>query len=968
MKHPRPRTALTAPSWVRCCAWLALCLSPVACWNTGNPGTIFDPANPGGGGGGGNPPPPKDPGTPAAAVAGGLSLAGRPSLQAMAPVSGTTGVDVQAPIVLWFSETVQAATANTQNLLLRPAGLGGVVGAQIPYSSTWLLGDRCVLLLPSVPLTPNTLYELAANDEILDLDGGRLQVSTTGVLGTFKTSTQAVGLAPRVLGSFPPRDAVNQPNEYAALLVFSKPMDFTGLSAAVELRNLDSNTLAAFDTTVAPESRLAGNRAFLFPHTDDEEDLGADLRIRVTTSITDADFFPNALANPYSAIWSTLAFSRPAAVVPVDEDPLDPFLPAISGQNFSDFQVDVFLGPSSLASDSVILKAQDATDTTFVQNTAKAGAGSPRFHLDLSASTSIGPVFGSSADVVLSAFVARGNLRSTFQVARDPAGAPVEIVVDSIAPSLLSFGPPAGQFGSQFVSDLPELRPYGRATEPVARVRVRYPALGPALERDAFAPPSNGFFVGPSFDTGLVGAGPFPFDILLTDAYGNVSSVALPASAAFRGFVGPVPLISGSMRVAVHDQSSLFPITNAQVFIEDLGGGAEDSGLTGSDGAITFTGRTGAQTVTIIADDRQAVTLFGVASTEVSVPMPASEEAVANVTPSIDGATTGVTTISSNLLVDESSLDDPDLEQDVDLEVFFGAGVLARLQRLGWYAAFHEVQDFPAADRYFRFFGLDPAILLEPSTGGSIISPLLSLQESTNTILSTTDYQYPLSVSVGPGFDPPVDEASALALARVPGIDGLAAVGIGEVTGASAEVEVELELHAAAATEGAPAGDVILQVTASDSDGDVAFARSTAALAAAPGVTALTLPGIPEAIAAWTGGSYPFTRSFSATLAPGTGYYRMIVQDDQLPPRTWQFWIPASAGAGGSLTLPTLKAGPADPIGAPPLATTPGANWNAFFEAYEMPLGFTEIGFFFSALRRDCTGFARAAPGPALAF
>jgi hypothetical protein len=947
---------------------MVLCLIPLGCWSTGNPGTIFDPANPGGGNGGNPPPPPREPGTPAAPVAGGLSVSGRPSLQAMAPPSGMTGVDIQAAIALWFSETVQTPTVNSQNLLLRPSGLGGVVGAQIPYSTTWLAGDRCVLLLPSVPLTPNTLYELAANDEILDLDGGRLVVSATGVLGTFKTSSQAVGLAPRVLGSFPPRDALNQPNDYAALLVFSKPMDFTGISAAVELRNLDDNVLAAYDMTAAEESRLAGNRAFLFPHTDDEADLGAAVRIRVDTSLTDADFFPHPLANPYSATWSTLAFSRPAAVVPVDEDPLDPFLPAVSGQNFSDFQVDVFLGPSSLASDSVILKAQDASDTTFVQNTGKAGAGSPRFHMDLSASTSIGPVFGSSAKIVLSSFVARGNLRSTYQVARDDLGEPIELVVDSIAPTLLSFGPPTGQFGSQFVSDLPELRPYGRATEPVARVRVRYPALGPALERDAFAPPSNGFFIGPSFDTGLVGGGPFPFDVLLTDAYGNVSSTALPASAAFRGFVGPVPLVSGSFRVAVHDQSTLFPIPNAQVFVEDFGGGAEDSGLTGSDGAITFSGRIGAQTVTIIAEDRQAITLFGVASTEVSVPMPASEEAVANVAPTIDGATTGVTTISSNLLVEESSLEDPDLQQGVDLETFFGVGVLARLQRLGWYAGFHDVEDFPAADRYFRFFAQDPAILLEPSTGGSIISPLLILQESTNTILTTTDYQYPMTVAVGPGFDPPVDAASALALARVPGLDGLAAVGIGEVSGASAEAEVELELHAAAVSEGAPASDVILQVTASDDDGDVAFARSTMPLAAAPGATALTLPGIPEATAAWTGGSYPFTRSFSDTLAPGTGYYRMIVQDDQIPPRTWQFWIPATAGASGSLTLPTLKAGPSDPIGDPPLATTPGANWTAFFEAYEMPLGFVEIGFFFSALRRDCTGFARSAPGPALAF
>lgn len=968
MSNPRPRPAHRAPlSWRRC-AWIGLCLLPVACWSTGNPGTIFDPANPGGGDPGEEPTPPKDPGPRVAPVDGGLSLPGRPVLEAMAPSSGLTGVDIQAPIALWFSESVQSATVSGQNLQIRPAGFSSVAGAQIPTTSTWLAGQRCVLLQPTVLLAPNTVYEVAANDEILDLDGNRLIVASTGVLGTFKTSAQAAGLAPRVLGSFPPRNTVNQPSDYPVLLVFSKPMDFTGISSAVQLRNLDLSADADFDLTVPPESRLAGNRAFLFPHLDDESDLDAQLRLHVDDTLTDADFFPHALAATYTAVWSTLPFSRPAAVVPVDEDPLDPFITAISGQNFDDFQVDVFMGPSSFAGDSVILMAHEANETTFVQNTRQAGAGSPRFHLDLGSNSNTGPIFGSSSEVVLASFAVRGSLRSSFQVARDAEGEPVPIVVDAIAPSLLSFGPPGGLFGSQFVADVPELRPYGRATEPVARVRVRYPALGPALERDAYAPASNGFFIGPAFDTGLVGGGPFPFDVLLTDAYGNVSSVALPASAAFRGFVGPIPLTGGDFRVSVHDLDSLFPVTNAQVFVEDLGGGAEDSGLTGSDGSITFGGRSGPQTVTIVAADRHAVTLFGVASTEVSVPLPPDETTLASLAPGISGATTGITTLSGNLLAEEDGFDDADLQQTVDLEVLFGAGLLARLQRLGWYAAFHEVQAYPAAGTYFRFFAQDPAILLEPSTGGAVVSPVLDLVESTNELLSVTDYQYPLSVALGPGFDLPVDEASALALTRVPGLDGLATVGIGAVSGASADAEVEIELHGAAVTEGAAPGEVILQVGALDDDGDYALARSTAVLAAAPGLVALSLPGIPEAGAAWTGASYPFTRSFSATLTPGNGFYRMIVRDDALPPRTWEFWIAASAGAGGSITLPSLKESPSAPIGEPPLTTAPGSNWRAFFESYDMPPTFAELGFFFSALRRDCEGFARAAAGPPLAF
>ena len=335
MHHSRPRPARRAPSAWRRCAWIGLCLLPVACWSTGNPGTIFDPANPGGGDPGSEPTPPKEPGPRVAPVDGGLSLPGRPVLEALAPASGSTGVDIQAPIALWFSESVQSATASLQNLQVRPAGFSSGAGAVVPATFTWLAGQRGVLLQPSVPLTPNTLYEVAANDEILDLDGNRLVVAATGVLGTFQTSAQATGLAPRVLGSFPPRNSVNQPSDYPVLLVFSKPMDFTGLSSAVDLRNLDTSSDADFDVTVPPESRLAGNRAFLFQHLDDESDLDAQLRVHVDVTLTDADFFPHPLAAPYTAVWSTLPFSRPAAVVPVDEDPLDPFLTAISGMKGS---------------------------------------------------------------------------------------------------------------------------------------------------------------------------------------------------------------------------------------------------------------------------------------------------------------------------------------------------------------------------------------------------------------------------------------------------------------------------------------------------------------------------------------------------------------------------------------------------------------------------------------------------------
>lgn len=963
--HPRPATRTTAK--ILLVALLALGLLPGSTCSTSNPNVVFDPDNPGGGGGGGGGvTPPKPDGPAAAPTAGALYVDGRPSLLAMAPRSGATGVDVLAVIALWFRESLQPDTVSPQTLVLRPAGVGNSGAVQVAYSATWLAGDRCVVLQPGAPLLPNTSYEVVANDEILDLDGKRLIVSGTGILGTFRTSSQASGLAPRVLGSFPPAAAVNQPNDHPVLLVFSKPIDFTGISSAVHLRNLSTGQPADYDTSADLEFRHAGNRVFEFPHRQDDSDLYSDVRLVVDPTLTDLEFFPKPLASGYFATWKTLGFARPAMVAPFDADPGDPFAPAINGDNFDDFLVDVVTGVSAQPADFVTLIAHDASGAVGRRDTRLAGTGAPRFHLDLSAKGA--PIFTSSSEVVLASFVKRGAFRSTVQVARTPGGEPATITVDSTPPFLTAFGPPSGTFGSQFLSDTPELRPYGRATEAVGRVRVRFPAGGAAKTRDLFQPPNSGFFAGPAFDLGLVGAGPFPFDVLLTDTSGNAAPAAIPASATFRGFVGPVPLGGGAVMVSAYDPITLSPIPNATVYIEDFGGGAESSAMTGSDGSVSFAGRSGAQTVTVTAAERQAVTVVGVLATELSLPLAETLVPLAELGAGITGVTTGVTTVSGSLLAELDGLDDADLVQTVDLGVLFGSGLTARLQRPGWFAAFHEVMPFPAAGSYFRFFALEPTVITEPSTGGTLQSPQLPLGESSNEVLSATDFQYPISVTLGSGYDLPADSAGAMAYARIPGLDHLAAVGAGAVAGASGAAEVEIVLHAAAVEAGATAGEVLIEAHAVDDDGDFVLARSAAALAASPGPVALTFPGIPELVGAWSGGGYPFTRPFTATLAAGSGYYRLVLRDDAVPPATWTIWIPATAGLGGSVTLPTLKSSPAGAIGAPPLASAPGSSWSVFAEAYRMPAGFLEIGFFWTSLRRDCTGFARSAAGPALAF
>jgi hypothetical protein len=186
--------------------------------------------------------------------------------------------------------------------------------------------------------------------------------------------------------------------------------------------------------------------------------------------------------------------------------------------------------------------------------------------------------------------------------------------------------------------------------------------------------------------------------------------------------------------------------------------------------------------------------------------------------------------------------------------------------------------------------------------------------------------------------------------------------------GTNGAAELELSLHAAAIAEGASATTVDLQIHAIDSDGDQALARETVTVAAAPAATPIALPDVPEVTAAWGGASYPFTRGFTDTLTGGDGFYRLTITDSAVETGRWHLWIAGSAGAGGSLTLPTLKDSAVGAIGEPPLDTSSGGHWTAAMEAYSMPGVFLERGFFFSELERDHSAWARSADSPTLDF
>lgn len=934
--------------------------------STGNPGTVFSPSDPGEGGGGGGGGARED-GPSAAPAAGSLLIAGVPQLEAVAPLDKAKDIDIHAPIVLWFTESLRADTITAASLILRP-----LANPEFPVTtqSTWLAGGRCLVLQPLANLSLGTEFELVATDDITDLDGERLKIPSNGRLARFTTGTAIAGTPPVVLGSFPPAGSTDIPNDTSVIVAFSKAMDFTGITDAVSITNVDGSTAGDYDLSADLANRHAGNRVFEFPHQSDADDLGARMRLRVKTTVTDAEFVPQSLSAEFTATWDSLAFGRPSSIA-FDPAAFGGFAPAVNLTNQDAFPVRVTLPISVLASDSVSLLVHEDADSPFLSDTLPAGGGVLDFSLDLTDGGDA--VFGSSSDLILAGFVERGGVRTTVQTFRDAEDLESVVSHDLVRPLLFNYGPPVGQFGSQFVTDLPRFRPYGRASEPIAQIDSSFPPTVLAKSRTMPEPPSTNFFVGPFFDPLVVTEGPLLFDILLTDLAGNEASLASPGSVAFRGFIGMTPLgASDDVRVVAFDRDSLTLMSGATVHIEDLGGGNEDSGTTGSDGSFTFTGRAGAQTVTVQLTDFESVSVVGFNATEISIPLIFVGRAVAALGPQVSGLTSGDLTVSSNLLVDSAGGVDFDAQQTYAIESIF-TGVDARLNRLGWYSAFHDVEAFNAPDRYYRFFGFDDRVILEPNIGSTLVPPVLPMVESTNQMASSTDYIYPLSVTPGVGYGALVD-SNTLVGTVIPGMPGFIGLGAGSVDlpgGAiNGDAELELSLHDRAVTEGASASTVQVQVYVADGSGNEGLARTDAALAITPGTVAITLPDVPTDGVWGSTGAYPFTHDFTNTLGGSGGFYRLTIEDTAATPNRWHLWVAASVSAAGSLQvdLPTLKDSAGGAVGTPPLEILPGGAWSAYVEAFSMGLGFFENGFFFTELERDSSGWSRSAVGGTLDF
>ena len=940
--------------------------------STESPTVVFDPDRPDdddgddGGGGGGHTLPDQGASSP---EHGARILDGRPTILDAQPNNLT--VDCHSVISIYFSESMKIKTIVSGSFELREKAFGTLVSTS---QSTWLMGNRLLIIEPIFTLTPDTIYELTAFEGPVDLDGLAFDPTSTPVVLEFTTAAIADGVAPQILASYPLDSSSNQANDNQAVVVFSKQIDSTTISPAVSLFNQDTGFAADYDTTVGSESRHAGDRAFSFSHGSDDNDLDSIIRLDIAANIiADSSLSHMFLVDAYATTWTTMDLQRPAAV---QFDPADfiPFDPAANLSNNMAFPLQVSMPAGALASDEVKLRVHQfddshVNDSKLVEDESLAGGGLVNFSVDLTADL-LGiptPVFDAESEMLIATYSERNGVRTNVTLRLD-ADDELEVVKhDLVPPTLVQFGPPFGSFLSQFRTTLPVVRSYGLATESIGHINVDVAATS-----DRFVPSvsDDSFFIANSFDPApaIIDEGPEPFVIQLTDAAGNPALSSVSAEAHFSGFVGGTDLATagGVMRVIAYDSVALFPIVGATVHIQDFAGGNEDFEISGSDGSVSFSSRSGPQTITIQRFGWQATTLIGADASEISLPLTSTAaSAPISVSPQIENLNTGTCQISSNTLADSSGGVDEFMVQEYDLDLLFGDAVLSQQNQPGWFVSFHEVEDYPNTNptgRYFRFVGIEERILSEPSTSSSAVVPVIEMSESSNTLLGATDYIYELSVTPGAGMSAPTASGTSISTV-IPGLRGPVAVGVGSVDLLSGvpngAAELEISLLADAQAEGADLLDININVYAADATGNSAAVAVSAAVGPNPPTVALTMPDIPTTSGGW-GASYPFTAAFSDTLTGSAGLYQLTILDSSSAVGVWNIFVLNSAAVGAAVDLPSLLDAPGGPTANVPLSTDPGVQWSAYTSAWEMAPAFSEIGFFFDVVSRDRISWAQS--------
>jgi YVTN family beta-propeller protein len=177
-----------------------------------------------------------------------------PTVTAVTPAGGATGVAVGSAVSVTFSEAIDPATIGGSSFELRDAA-NALVSASVGYN----VATRVATLTPTVALAPLAVYTAtvrggATDPRVKDAAGNALVVSTTW---SFTTAAAVDTTPPTVSATTPVSGATGVASSVAPTVTFSEPMDAATINTAtIELRSA-ANVLVGASVAYNAATRVA---------------------------------------------------------------------------------------------------------------------------------------------------------------------------------------------------------------------------------------------------------------------------------------------------------------------------------------------------------------------------------------------------------------------------------------------------------------------------------------------------------------------------------------------------------------------------------------------------------------------------------------------------------------------------------------------------------------------------------------
>jgi YD repeat-containing protein len=227
----------------------------------------------------------------------GVANTTQPTVTAMSPAAGATGVSVSSTIALTFNEPIDAATVNLTTMVVSDPS----IGEQLAGSYAVNAAGTVVTFTPLSPLPENATIEVSVNG-VLDLSGN----TNIAYQQTFTTGTGTDTTAPTVLNVTPGNGATGVGLNAAVVLTFSKSLNRSTVNGNTVVLLVDGSKLGIL-TSFSADNRTVTLSTSTLP-------ASSTVAVVATTGVT--DLWGNALVSFESTFTTAAAFdtTHPAVV------------------------------------------------------------------------------------------------------------------------------------------------------------------------------------------------------------------------------------------------------------------------------------------------------------------------------------------------------------------------------------------------------------------------------------------------------------------------------------------------------------------------------------------------------------------------------------------------------------------------------------------------------------------------------